>query len=203
VKRLFSLDKKSPLDILKFYVSIWDKQLMKFRLEDIPKEGIEATFSQHEGWLDERLRVEEKRTFRFISPIAVHLNLSKLGGVVQVKSRIETKVQCLCARCLETFSMVLTSQYGTTFKPRPDFPPDEEVELTREDLETDFYNGEEIDLTSLVQDQVLLALPQKAVCREECRGLCPRCGKNLNREVCSCPSGFMDPRFEALKNIKV
>jgi len=180
-----------------------DKQLMKFRLEDIPKEGVEATFSQDEGWLDERLRVEEKRMFRFISPIAVHLNLSKLGRVVQVKSRIEAKLQWLCARCLETFSMVLASEYGTTLKPRPDFPPAEEVQLTREDLETDFYNGEEIDLTSLVQDQLLLALPQKAVCREECRGLCPRCGKNLNREVCGCPNGVLDPRFAALKNIKV
>ena len=176
---------------------------MKFRLEDIPKEGVEATFSQDEGWLDERLRVEEKRMFRFISPIAVHLNLSKLGRVVQVKSRIEAKLQWLCARCLETFSMVLASEYGTTLKPRPDFPQAEEVQLTREDLETDFYNGEEIDLTSLVQDQLLLALPQKAVCREECRGLCPRCGKNLNRGVCGCPSGSTDSRFAVLKNIKV
>ena len=176
---------------------------MKFRLEDIPPEGVEATFSQDEGWLDERLRAEEKRTFRFSSPIAVHLNLSRSGRAVQVKSRIETNVQWLCARCLETFSRVLTSQYSTTLKPRPDFPTAEEVELTREDLETDFYNGEEFDLTPLVQDQVLLALPQKAVCREECRGLCSRCGKNLNREVCGCPSGSTDSRFAVLKNIKV
>lgn len=162
-----------------------------------------ATFSQGEDWLDERLRGDEKRTFRFFSPIIVHLNLFKMGKVVQVKSRMETRGEWLCARCLEPFSMVLTSQYSTTLKPRPDFPSAEGVELTREDLETDFYDGEEIDFTSLVQDQVLLALPQKAVCREECRGLCPRCGKNLNREVCGCPTGFMDSRFEALKNIKV
>ena len=176
---------------------------MRFRLEDIPKEGLEATFSQGEDWLDERLRGEEKRTFRLISPIKVHLSLFKVGRVVQVKSRMETRGQWLCARCLEPFSLALTSEYSTTLKPRPDFPPAEEVELTREDLETDFYNGEEIELTPLVQDQVLLALPQKAVCREECRGLCPRCGKNLNREICGCPTGFIDPRFQALKNIKI
>jgi uncharacterized protein len=177
--------------------------MMKFRLEDIPKEGLQATFLQGEDWLDERLKGEERRTFRFISPIAIHLNLFKVGRVVQVKSRMETRVDWLCARCLENFPMVLTSEYRTTLKPRPDFPPAEEVALTREDLETDFYGGEEIELTSLVQDQVLLALPQKAVCREDCRGLCPRCGKNLNRGVCNCPTGHLDPRFEALKNIKV
>jgi len=176
---------------------------MKFRLEDIPREGREAVFSQDEGWLDERVRVEEKRTFRLISPITLHLNLSRLGRVVQVKSRIETKVQWLCARCLEPFSPVLTSEYSTILKPKPDFPPAEGVELGREDLETDFYEGEEIDLTSLVQDQVLLALPQKALCREECRGMCPRCGKNLNREICQCPAGIVDPRLEPLRDIKV
>jgi uncharacterized protein len=190
-------------DILKLYSLIQEKNLMKFRLEDIPREGREAVFSQDEGWLDERLRVEEKRTFRFISPITVHLNLSSLGRVVQVKSRIETRVQWLCARCLEPFPLVLTSEYSTSLKPKPDFPPAEEAELGREDLETDFYEGEEVDLTSLVQDQVLLALPQKALCREECRGMCPRCGKNLNREICQCPAGIVDPRLEPLRNIKV
>jgi len=176
---------------------------MKFRLEDITKEGQEATFFQSEGWLDERLKGEEKRTFHFTGPIRVHLNLSKVGRVVRVRSQTETRGKWLCARCLEPFSLVLTSEFNTTLKPRPDFVLLEEAELTREDLDIDFYEGEEIDLTLLVQDQVLLTLPQKPLCREECRGLCPRCGKNLNREVCSCPPRFMDSRFEPLKNIKI
>jgi len=175
---------------------------MQFRLEDIPKEGREATFYQGENWLDERLRREE-RTFRFISPITVHLILSKLGNNILVKSRMETKVEWPCARCLEIFSLNLTSEYTTILKPKPGFSLPGEVELTREDVETEFYEGEEIDLTSLVQDQVLLALPQKALCREECQGLCPRCGKNLNREVCECAVGFVDPRFEVLRKVEL
>ena len=176
---------------------------MRFRLEDIPEEGVEASFSEAEDWLDERLRAEEKRLFRIIGPIRVHLRLSRSGRMIHVKSRLETRVELLCARCLEPFSLGLNSQFGTVLKPRPNFPLPEERELNREDLESDFYEGEEVNLTSFVQDQVLLTLPQKALCREECRGLCPRCGKNLNREVCQCPTAIMDPRFQALKNLKV
>jgi uncharacterized protein len=176
---------------------------MKFRLDDIPEEGLEADFSQAEDWLDERLRAEEKKLFRIIGPIQVHLRLSRSGSMIHVKSRLETRVELLCARCLEPFSIGLNSEFGTVLKPRPNFPLAEERELNREDLESDFYEGEEINLTSFVQDQVLLTLPQKALCREECRGLCPHCGKNLNREVCQCPTTLMDPRFQALKNLKV
>lgn len=176
---------------------------MKFRLEDIPAEGLEANFSEAEDWLDERLRADEKRLFRIIGPIRVHLRLSKSGRMIQVKSRVETGVELLCARCLEPFFRGLNSEFSVVLKPRPNFPLAEERELNREDLESDFYEGEEINLTSFVQDQVLLTLPQKAVCREECRGLCPRCGKNLNREVCQCPTALIDPRFQALKNLKV
>ena len=176
---------------------------MKFRLDDIPEEGLEANFSEAEEWLDERLRGEETKLFRIIGPIRVHLNLSKSGRMIHVKSRLETGVELICARCLEPFSLGLNSEFGVVLKPRPDFPPAEERELNREDLESDFYEGEEIDLTSFVQDQVLLTLPPKAVCREECRGLCSYCGKNLNREVCQCPTALLDPRFQALKNLKV
>jgi uncharacterized protein len=112
-------------------------------------------------------------------------------------------VELVCARCLEPFPLGLNSEFNTVLKPSPDFPLAEERELKREDLESDFYEGEEVNLTSFVQDQVLLTLPQKAVCREECAGLCPRCGKNLNREVCQCPTALIDPRFQALKNLKV
>lgn len=202
---LFFLDKKSTFDILKSYPFAEEVKSLKFRLEDISKEGQEAMFSQAESWLDGRLAGEAKRSFNFIGPIRVYLNLSRSGRMVWVKSRIEVRVEWLCARCLESFSRTLTSEYTASLKPRPDSPsqPREEVELSREDIETEFYEGEEIDLTPLVQDQALLALPQKVICRDDCLGLCPRCGKNLNRESCQCQKRIIDPRFEPLRGFKV
>jgi len=176
---------------------------LKFRLEDIPPEGLDKIFVQEENWLDERLNRDPVRNFRFLETITVHLHLSLSGRTLLVKSRMETKVEGKCARCLEPYAQPLSSEYHTSFKPKPNLPLAEELELSREDLETDFYEGDEVDVTSLVQDQVLLAVPPKGLCSEECRGLCSRCGKNLNREVCQCKNGETDPRFAILKKLRL
>lgn len=177
---------------------------MKFKLEDIPPEGLDAVFTENEGPLNERLGGETALTgIHFTEPIEVQVRLTRSGATVMVNSRVEAKAKATCVRCLEPFSLTLTAHYPISLKPKPNSPPPEEVELNRQDLETDFYVGEEIDLTPVVQDQVLLAIPQKIVCREDCRGLCQRCGKNLNRETCQCAVKEIDPRLEALKNFRV
>lgn len=176
---------------------------MKFRVEDIGGEGREQTFSREGNWLEERLAGEVQRTFRFTGPIQIQLHLSRSGKIILMRSRVAAQVEWICARCLTPFSRTLTSEFKTSLKPKPDGPPPEEVELNREDLETKFYEGEEIDVTPLVQDQILLTLPAKAICKEECRGLCPRCGQNLSRGTCQCSGKVADPRFAPLKNFQV
>ena len=176
---------------------------MNFRLEDIPREGREMEAEQDPGWLDERLGTEERRPFRLLRPIRIHLKLSKSGRTVLVESQIWSEAEFSCDRCLDRFSSCLNSIYKTTLKPKPQIPSQEEVALERNDLETDFYEGDEIDLTLILQDQILLAIPPKSVCRDECRGLCQRCGKNMNRETCGCTAQEIDSRLQALKNFKV
>jgi len=176
---------------------------LKFRVEDIGREGQEQTFSREENWLEERLSGEVQRSFRLTGPIQIRLHLSRSGETILMRSRVEARVEWACARCLTPFSRTLTSEFKTSLKPNPPFLPPDEVELNREDLETEFYEGEEIDVTPLVQDQILLTLPPKAICQEECRGLCPRCGQNLNRGNCQCSGKVIDPRFESLKNFRV
>jgi uncharacterized protein len=176
---------------------------LKFRIEDIPREGREEEYEQDPSWLDERFSGEQGKPFRFLHPIRVHLNLSRSGRVVLVKSRVRAEADFCCDRCLEPFPMVLTSEYKASLKPKPALPPDEELEIDKGNLETEFYEGEEIDLTPLIQDQILLTLPAKAVCREDCRGLCQRCGQNMNRGTCPCADQNIDPRLEPLKKFRV
>lgn len=176
---------------------------MKFRLEDISPEGQEAIFSENEEWLEDRLAHETFRFFYFVGPIKLFLNLRRSGRIVILRSQLEMTVKWVCARCLDSFMRTMKAEFTTTLRPKPDRPLAQEVELTREDLETEFYEGEEIDLTNLLQDQVLLTLPPKVLCKEDCRGLCPKCGKNLNREVCQCAEEDLDPRWAALKSFRV
>ena len=65
------------------------------------------------------------------------------------------------------------------------------------------FDGKTINLATIVREQVLLALPMSVVCKEDCRGLCPICGQDQNQSACDCERHVPDPRFAALKNIKL
>ena len=77
-----------------------------------------------------------------------------------------------------------------------------EAELGGEDLEVSVFDGNEIDLTELVREQILLNLPIQVFCQENCRGLCPKCGANQNLIDCKCKENEIDPRWASLKNLK-
>ena len=72
------------------------------------------------------------------------------------------------------------------------------------DDDVDFapFEGDEIDLGELFREQILLAIPMTPLCREECKGLCPVCGADLNAGECSCERGEIDPRWSALADLK-
>jgi uncharacterized protein len=75
-------------------------------------------------------------------------------------------------------------------------------EIAADDIGLSEYDGDAIDLGQMMREQFYLALPMKPLCQPECKGLCPVCGTNRNRETCSCASTWVDPRFEVLKNLK-
>ena len=80
---------------------------------------------------------------------------------------------------------------------------DDDGRLRTEDLEFSLYDGDQIDLAPLVAEQLILALPSRALCREDCQGLCPSCGTNLNLHQCGCAQQARDPRLAVLRPPKV
>ena len=77
-----------------------------------------------------------------------------------------------------------------------------EVEVDEEDMDVYSYQGEEVDLEPLLREQVILAVPFAPLCREDCKGLCPVCGIDLNTGTCTCDRTPIDPRWSALRNLK-
>ena len=71
-----------------------------------------------------------------------------------------------------------------------------------EDVGVSFYRDDVIDLGDVIREQFYLALPMKPLCREDCKGLCPVCGVNRNREACSCDTTWVDPRMEPLRRLR-
>ena len=88
------------------------------------------------------------------------------------------------------------------YRPQGSDAGKEELSVTAAEAEVGYYQGEGLLLEDVLREQVLLALPLKAICREDCKGLCPHCGRNLNQEQCNCAETPDDPRWSALKDIR-
>ena len=115
---------------------------------------------------------------------------------------VVTQAGARCSRCLEPFTLPVNAAFDLRYLParngRPGFRH-EDVELADEDTSDDYYRGDEIDLGELMREQFYLALPMKPLCRQDCKGLCPQCGINLNTETCQCEIQWEDPRLAGLK----
>jgi uncharacterized protein len=104
----------------------------------------------------------------------------------------------VCSRCLESYDATVVAPVETRLVPAP--ARGEERELGVDDLETDVYDHDQIDLNALLETETTLGLPMKPLCREECRGLCPTCGASRNAAPCDCAPAA-DPRWSPLKGL--
>ena len=113
-----------------------------------------------------------------------------------------TRVETQCARCLEPVGRDLASEFDLLYRPLGADAGPTERPVHEGDTEIGYYQGDGIELQDVLREQILLAVPLKAVCRDECKGLCPHCGRNLNHETCQCEEERSDPRWEALKDLR-
>ena len=146
------------------------------------------------------------------------------GTTIILEVRVSSVMEVTCGRCLEPFSVPVYADVKTRFVPPTDFAKvtaetaaregrlkagaedDEEAPEGAEDedvLGLAEYRDDTIDLGDVVREQLYLALPMKPLCQEDCKGLCPLCGVNRNRETCTCQQEWVDPRMAALKEWKV
>jgi uncharacterized protein len=121
---------------------------------------------------------------------------------IRVAGDCSVRVEVPCARCLDPVVENLKRKFDLLYRPQGTDAGKEELSITAADAEIGYYQGDGLLLEDVLREQILLALPLKAICREDCKGLCPQCGKNLNQEPCSCGEPPEDPRWAALKDIR-
>lgn len=121
---------------------------------------------------------------------------------IRLTGELGTRIEMACARCLEPVVEKVARSFDLLYRPLGTDAGRAELSVTRAEAEVSYYQGEGLLLEDAVREQVLLALPLKVICREDCKGLCPHCGKNLNVEQCSCAEPIEDPRWSALKDIR-
>ena len=145
----------------------------------------------------------EDDAFRVVSPVALSFDVDRQEtGRYRVAGRLTGEIELTCGRCLEPFALPVAADFDLRYVPRTENVGEGEQEVEEDDLATAFYADDQIDLGQLITEQFQLALPMKALCDEACKGLCPQCGTNLNKEGCGCDTMWTDPRFDVLKQLK-
>jgi len=172
---------------------------MKIRVRDVSEAPEEVEFEEDASELNPMLQSGEIRDFECCGPLRIALTHYRAGLDLFFDGRIDAPMSGRCARCAEMYPFPVEAEFHFLVTPR-----DEGDDATgEEDVDLSVYDGDEVDLAPLVRERVLLSLPTMPLCNEECRGLCPRCGTNLNSEQCTCPVSDGDPRMAVFRGLRV
>ena len=180
---------------------------MKIEIHHIPSEGLVLDAERPARHFSGLKAIMENGECEFVEPLDIHLEVVPWRDFIRVKGRIATTIRQACGRCLEVFESPLRSTFTLNYSgkiPKDVHKSDTDgIELTADQIGVVFFEGEEIDFTDAIQEQVILALPFKPICKPDCKGLCPKCGNDLNTDPCRCDQKVPDGPFAALKDLKL
>jgi uncharacterized protein len=177
--------------------------MFTLKLDDIPAEGLNLNWTEERSSLSAYLENFSQIDFSFEGPLQSEARVSKAGKSVLINGRVQAALKLQCVRCLKEFSYPMSSTFELTLLPLKESAPAEETELGEEDMESNFYQGGEILLSEIACEQIFLEIPFKPLCQEDCKGLCPTCGKDLNLGPCGCVKEEFGSGFSALKKLKL
>jgi uncharacterized protein len=144
----------------------------------------------------------EQENVKLSGEIRTTGKLTKRIAQTDIEGEIEATVEIECTRCLQPVEKDLKLAFKVTFITPENLTEEKETELNAEDLDVAIYEGDRIDLGELTREQIILNLPEQVFCREDCKGLCAKCGANRNLIDCNCEEKEIDPRWAALKNLR-
>lgn len=129
---------------------------------------------------------------KLLEPIKLDGTLTKVGDIIELNGTIHTILELTCSRCLEKFNYTVNIPIKEKFT---------NVEKNNKDDDIIFIDGDTIDITEVLENNIILMLPIKRLCKKDCRGLCQYCGTNLNYSTCNCKNDDIDPRLAKLKDM--
>ncbi len=129
--------------------------------------------------------------------------LKNTGGEVRVQGRYTVELTAECDRCLLNARFPLDAGFDLFYQPASVIARDEEIEIHEGEAEIGFYAGGGLELEDILREQILLALPMQRVCSEDCKGICPVCGRNRNQSACDCNTSTHDDRWGALRKLEI
>ncbi len=136
-------------------------------------------------------------------PAHSEVKVSLWGERVCVEGKLGADLVLTCSRCLKPFTRKIQKGFELEYRPDPVVQTEgEDLGLTYTDLEIGFYRDDRLDVRAVISEQIVLEIPMKPVCQKACKGLCDQCGADLNEGPCNCQPRSIDPRLEALLEVK-
>jgi uncharacterized protein len=168
-------------------------------LNKIPPEGLECSYE-----IANPAAAGIELAVALEGPILADFEIQRLGNEIQVAGTVRATARLQCSRCLAPFSHPVAGEVDATFAPPAKLAEgDHQHELAPDELEVEPLVGGGADLRGVIAEQIHLNLPLKPLCREDCPGICPHCGRPGADGPCECAPAAADPRWEALRKLKV
>jgi uncharacterized protein len=169
---------------------------MRIELENL--EGGKGDFA-HVYNPDELNPVDER--LKLIAPATVNGKIRLARNEVFVNGHVDTRAQVECDRCLKPIELPVSGDFELEYITGSEYESSAAAELTEAELSVSVFDGHAIDVDEIVKEQILLAVPTRMLCREDCKGICPQCGVDRNTGECNCETKEIDPRWAALKDL--
>ena len=144
----------------------------------------------------------EGESVSLAGPIKLVGEVQKRDVRMHLNGTLTADVKLDCTRCLEPVAKHIEEPFEAIFVDAAYETGAKEVEVADAALDESLVEGGQVDLGEVAREQLLLAIPIQTFCKEDCRGLCPQCGSNLNLIDCKCSDDDTDPRWAALKSLK-
>lgn len=175
---------------------------MKFLVADLERQAIDFDESLAAGTID---FVEDVRQAGVLHTagradlLKEHRGPAEIVEDIRVRGSLDTTMEVFCARCLEPVKQPIEAIFDLIFRPAGADLDNSDRSISTSETEIGYYEGDGLLLEDVLREQILLALPAKSLCREDCKGLCPECGRNRNTAPCDCAAASTDPRWNRLK----
>ena len=162
------------------------------------QKGGELTFSFREDWSNLEMG---GKGLGFVEFVDFNGKVSWTGECFLVKGKAKAKMQMTCARCLESNIAPVQADILEEFRHAQQDSHDHESEAEWEDEDVQEFRGLVLRLDEVVLENLLLSVPIKSLCKDDCHGLCPQCGHNLNEGKCDCVIDDINPKMDILRKL--
>lgn len=173
-------------------------------MKSIPETGRNCSFRiDPKEWRSAECEAEgEHFVVEPAGPLDVNADVQRAGRRFVIDGTVKGSLWLCCDRCLNSFRVELDTSFHTFLALHADDITEEDIELNEEDMDVDFVSDGPVDFFGLLRSQILLNLPMKSLCAEDCKGLCGRCGKDLNQGPCDCRATEGHPALKILEELK-